>query len=106
MTDGRACLDRLMTEKQWQQQVVDAAKANNWLVYHTYDSRHSAPGFPDLILIRGTELLVIELKRERGTVTLDQERWLRAFSGVAGLTVVVAKPSDWETVDALLRGPA
>jgi hypothetical protein len=104
VTDGRACLDRLMTEKQWMQQVVEAARANNWMVYHTFDSRRSEPGFPDLLCIRDTEMLAIELKRERGTVTLDQERWLRAFSGVAGLTVMVARPSQWGEVEAVLKG--
>lgn len=106
MSEGRALLDRMMTEKQWQQLVVDAARANSWHVYHTFDSRRSEPGFPDLILVRDTEMLVIELKRERGTVTLDQERWLRAFSGVAGITVMVAHPSDWPGIEQTLKGHA
>ncbi len=106
MSNGRQALDQCVREKDWQQTVIDAAKANGWLCYHTFDSRRSESGFPDLILIRDTEMLVIELKRERGTVTLDQEQWLRAFSGVAGLTVMVAKPSDWDEIELVLKGGA
>jgi hypothetical protein len=35
-----------MTERTWQDQVVEAATLFGWAVYHTYDSRRSAPGFP------------------------------------------------------------
>ena len=41
-----------MTEKQFMAQVVELAKLKGWLVYHTYDSRRSEPGFPDLCMVR------------------------------------------------------
>ena len=36
------------TEKGFQAAVVELARLRGWLVYHTYDSRRSAKGFPDL----------------------------------------------------------
>ena len=102
----RAVRDRYVTEKDWQRTVVDAAHALGWLVYHTFDSRRSAPGFPDLILVRDTEMLVLELKTERGRVRPEQAAWLEALSGVAGMTVMLCRPSQWDEVEALLRGDA
>lgn len=40
------------SEKDWQAWVEDAARMNGWLPYHTRDSRKSAEGFPDLVLLR------------------------------------------------------
>lgn len=44
------------------QSVVDAARLNGWLVYHTHDSRRSAEGFPDLVMLRLSRMVVAELK--------------------------------------------
>ena len=41
-----------MTEKQWQALVQETAQLAGWMAYHTYDSRRSAAGFPDLVLAR------------------------------------------------------
>ena len=41
-----------MTEKKFQAAVLQIANMYGWLAYHTHDSRRSAPGFPDLVLVR------------------------------------------------------
>lgn len=38
-------------EKVFQAQVLDLAHLSGWLCYHTHNSRRSAPGFPDLVLV-------------------------------------------------------
>jgi len=55
--------------------------------YHTGDSRKSAPGFPDVLLIvpervNGvcSQQVVMELKRQGERPTKDQERWLDLFT--------------------------
>ena len=63
-----------MTEKQFQAQIVMLAKANGWAVYHTYDSRRSEPGFPDLVLVRD-RVLFRELKTDAGRVSEAQQAW-------------------------------
>jgi hypothetical protein len=91
-------------ERDWQQTVLDAARLLGWLCFHAYDSRRSEPGFPDLVCVKDTELLCIELKNERGRVRPEQERWLDALCNVARMTVMLARPADWETVEAVLKG--
>lgn len=66
-----------MTERQLQEHVVAMAHALGWLVYHTYDSRRSAEGFPDLVLARKGEVLMVELKTEKGRMTEAQRTWQR-----------------------------
>lgn len=54
-----------MTERQFQPQVVQLARLCGWLIYHTFDSRRSAAGFPDLCMVRGDRCLFVELKSDR-----------------------------------------
>jgi VRR-NUC domain len=102
-TSSRAHEAARMTEMQLLQALVDVARLSGWLVFHTYDSRRSAPGFPDLILLRPPRLLVIEAKSLSGRATPEQDTWLSAFAALAeGAEVQVHlwRPSD---LDAALR---
>ena len=63
-----------ITEKIFQGQVIKIAKAFGWLCYHTYDSRRSEPGFPDLVLVRD-KILYREIKTEKGRLTAAQKTW-------------------------------
>ena len=51
-------------------------------------------GFPDLIMIRGDDLLAIELKTDVGYVTTAQRLWLDAFAPIA-LLAAVWRPAQW-----------
>lgn len=86
-----------ISEKAWQQQVVELAELYGWLVYHTYDSRRSNPGWPDLVLCRAPELVVVELKRDKGRLTPAQRVWLDALER-SGVETAVWRPADFETV--------
>ena len=85
-----------MTEKQFQTQVVMVAKANGWLVYHPYDSRRSAPGFPDLVLVRD-RVLYRELKTNTGRVSKAQQEWGDALTK-AGADFKVWRPRDMKAI--------
>ena len=66
-----------MKEKSFQEIVLRVARANSWLCYHTYDSRRSEPGFPDLCMVHPLHGLVfVELKTTKGTITDPQWNWL------------------------------
>jgi Holliday junction resolvase len=65
-----------LSEKELQQRIIDRARALGWLVYHTYNSRHSAAGFPDLVLARDGRVLFVEVKSEKGRLTKAQKEWL------------------------------
>lgn len=79
--DARAALAARVRERDFQQLVLQAAAFYGWLAYHTYDSRRSQPGFPDLVLCHPSgDFLLAELKSERGRVRPEQHRWLAALS--------------------------
>ena len=90
------------------QAVVDAARLQGWLVYHTHDSRSSAAGFPDLVMLRGAYMIVAELKvgkpgTVKGEPTLAQAEWLEAFERVVEYgEVAVWRPEDWPTIEQAL----
>lgn len=63
-----------MTEKQLQNLVLKTAKQFGWAAYHTYDSRRSEPGFPDLVLVKD-RVLFRELKTDTGRISPAQKAW-------------------------------
>jgi len=100
----RRVRDGIQREKEFMQAVLDLARRLGWMAYHTWNSVHSEPGFPDIVAIRGERLVVIECKRGRGRVTDDQERWLRAFDGVcAHVEAYVARSTDGVEFDEIER---
>jgi hypothetical protein len=97
-----------MREADLQQGVVELAQALGFLVYHTHDSRRSAEGFPDLVLVNAhrRRTLFVELKAMRGHVSDAQRRWLQGLAE-AGNHVHLWTPVDWFTgsIERELRGP-
>lgn len=115
------------SEKQLERAIVELAKLNGWLIYHTRDSRGSVAGFPDLTLVRGIRLLFIELKTEKGKVSKAQQEWLDVLGAVAEeaagraedidgewgtgngercqthIEVHVFRPGDWPEIERVLR---
>jgi len=92
------------TEKQFQSAVVQLAKANGFMVYHTHDSRKSEPGFPDLVLCRNGRIIFAELKSESGKLTDAQIKWRDMLSTACGKNVQVATwwPKDWPEIELIL----
>lgn len=111
-----------MTEKQLQQHVLDLARLLGWRAYHTFDSRHSAAGFPDLVLIKPPRLLFVELKSDKGKLSSAQVEWindllfvhfalgqqLRGEPKDVPVRVAVWTPQHWWSgeIDNVLKGEA
>ena len=91
-----------MTEREFQRIVVDLAKLFRWRYYHTYDSRRSNPGFPDLVLVR-ERILYRELKTDKGKLTFEQRQWLEYLTG-AGADAKVWRPADLDDIARELGG--
>lgn len=92
-----------MTEKAFQSQVIRAARSRGWThIYHTQHSIHSAKGYPDLHLLRGTRSLFIELKTMKGRISDAQTEWCRALDA-AGHEAYIFRPSDMAEIDRLLK---
>ena len=62
------------TEKAFQFAVIQLARLNGWMVYHTHDSRRSEPGWPDLALCRPPRLVLAKLKSDRGFLSSRQKQ--------------------------------
>lgn len=102
------------SEKQFQQVVLEAARLLGWRCYHTFDSRHSAAGFPDLVMVKGFRLIFAELKVGKNKTTDAQRDWLADLEVVAQFTesvnapsnveVYVWRPEHWDDIESTLKG--
>jgi hypothetical protein len=106
-SDGRPVITQRglddILEKEWQHTVTDLAKKLGWLSYHTFNSRRSAHGFPDLVLLRD-RVIFLELKRENrktSKLTVEQQVWVRWLIN-AGAEVYVVRPSHLQALADVL----
>lgn len=83
-----------MTESALQNAIIAQALRKGWLIYHTYDSRRSQPGFPDLTLVHPGHGLLLFRETQKGTTTAQQKKWLAALAA-AGQDAKVWRPIDW-----------
>lgn len=100
---ARALLHAEVREKDFMGEIVKDAGLLGWRTYHTLDSRGSAAGFPDLVLVRRDRLVMAEVKREKGRVTAAQQGWLDDLARVATIDTYLWRPSDWPTIEGVLR---
>ncbi|MCC3276390.1 VRR-NUC domain-containing protein [Arthrobacter sp. zg-Y20] len=95
------------TEEQLQANAINAAEQFGWSAYHTYDSRRSRAGFPDLVLWhpRQKRFLLRELKTEQGVLSATQTTTIQTMQA-AGADVAVWRPRDWVSQQIIkeLRG--
>jgi hypothetical protein len=103
MTTARATLDAAMPEKGYMQQIIDLARSTGWLVFHTFDARRSEPGFPDLVMVRGAQLIFLEVKATKTTTSLEQKEWMGRLRQVKYVHADVARPGDWPDLEAALK---
>ena len=95
-----ATLTNAITEKQFQQQIINLAQLFGWLTYHNPDSRRSTPGFPDLVLARNKTIIFAELKTTRGRTTKHQKRWAEHLPHHR-----TWRPDNWPEIEATLTQP-
>ena len=94
--------DNLLNEKDFMESIVQLARSTGWLVYHTYDSRRSEPGFPDLVMTKPKRLVIAEIKTEKGKTSKHQDKWLETLGTARGVEVKVWRPSDWPEIERTL----
>jgi VRR-NUC domain len=106
-----------VSEAELQSAVIELAQMLKWRVMHQRpgltQSGHwrtatqgDGKGWPDLVLVRD-RVLYRELKSARGTLSVEQQDWIKALKR-AGADVDVWRPSDWYdgTIEAQLREEA
>lgn len=96
-------------EADFQAQVTKAARQLGWArVYHTYDSRRSEEGFPDLVLVsrRQRRVIFAELKNDTEQETPEQKLWMDDLGVCSGVEVYLWRFMDWNEILTLLAGPS
>jgi hypothetical protein len=88
-------------EKDFQSRVTDMCDWLGLRYYHTYDSRRSNPGFPDLVIVGPNHLIFVELKATKGRVSAAQQEWISALEA-ADQDAYVWYPEDWPVVQKTL----
>lgn len=96
----------VISEAQWQTQVIELAEALGWHAYHTHDSRRSNPGCPDLELLRGATMLRLELKTEDGKVSGAQQAYIDRLKQIKFVHAAIARPRHWDEIAETLKGAA
>lgn len=90
---------RRATEAAWSETVRALARTTGWACYHTRDSRGSAPGWPDLVLLKPPRCLFRELKvSPRGRPTHAQRAWVDGLLACGLDAAVWTLPDDWGCV--------
>lgn len=92
-----------MSEDDLEDNVMRAAELLGWTAVHHRPARtkdgewrtaiKGQKGFPDLCLARDGQVLLRELKREKGKTSPGQVIWLEALGDFGGIW----RPSDWLT---------
>jgi hypothetical protein len=103
-----------MSEAQMQRTIIQTAQMHGWRVHHDPPVRLSRrdgtfqhitatagdPGFPDLVLARAGEVIIVECKRQVGAQWKPGQReWLMA------LGARVVRPADMDALLIRLRLP-
>ena len=89
--------------------VLELAQWGGWLTAHfrpalTQDGHWVTPvagdgvGFPDLVLVKGTELIIAELKSATGRLRPEQTVWLDRLRDAETIAVEVWRPRDLATI--------
>lgn len=105
-----------MNETDLKSIVINLAKRASWMIHHDLPAMNRRGkwathvegnvGFPDLLLLSPHygQVMVIELKAEKGKTTTSQDTWLDAFA-IAGVENHVVRPSDLEFITHRLTRP-
>lgn len=83
-----------MTERELQEHVRQLCAGLGLFHYHPHSSRHSAPGWPDSVIIGAGGILYRELKTEAGSLSAEQRR-VGELIARAGGDFAVWRPRHW-----------
>jgi len=93
------------SEESFLHRVLEFARLMGWsLRYHTFDSRKSAPGFPDLVLVRAPRVIFAECKTDGAPKELPfaQRLWMHELLRCPGVEFYVFRPRNWLEIERIL----
>lgn len=105
---------KLPNEAEFTAQVIQYARLHGWRVAHFRPAltakgwrtpvQGDGKGFPDLVLVRGGEIVFAELKCGKNKPSAEQREWLDELARNAGVRVREWKPEDWPEIERILGG--
>ena len=102
-TDGTATTTGDLPEARLQERVQALATDGGWRWHHCgAPGGCSGSGWPDLVMLRGGETLIVELKTADGSPTAEQVEWLTAWQR-AGAECHVWRPADLSEITRRLQ---
>jgi hypothetical protein len=104
------------SEKAFQREVVKLAEEAGWMVCHVFRGKTAkgewrtnttAPGYPDLTMVRPGRLVFLELKMPGNTPSPAQQEWVSMLQTVATASDQVVEayvvwPADWPAIVEVL----
>ena len=89
------------SEAQFQARIIYEAHLAGWWVYHTYDSRKSQPGWPDLHMYHAEtgRKLIVECKVNNAYPTFTQKK-VHELMKACGDEVLIWRPQN---IDYILK---
>jgi VRR-NUC domain-containing protein len=97
----QAAVQELATLQGWEWMHIGGRQMVSGF-YRTPVSGSLGPGWPDLVLVRGEQMLFAELKSEKGRLSFPQKMVLNALVRT-GHRVYLWKPSDWDQIVKVLE---
>ena len=117
LTEYQLLRRKEMSEEELLACIIKTAHLFGWLACHQRPMRtkdgewrtgvQGDKGFPDIVLVNETKLLIIEAKSEIGKLALEQEEWIRRLRLAHYKNgVLVLRPSDWFSgkIESILSG--
>lgn len=110
--NGKGCPGGGYNEQIFTREVMKYAKDNRWKAAHFKAAimpsgrwatpvQGDAKGFFDLVLVRDTKFMVVELKMYDGEFSQEQIDWAMAVQA-AGIHYDVWTPEDWDKIRFIL----
>jgi hypothetical protein len=100
-----------MSEDDLLRCVLDLAKLYGWRTLHIRPARtakgYRTPlqgdgvGWPDIFAVKGDNVVIAELKTEKGKTTPEQEAWLAALYYHCDNEPMIWRPADWHSGEIL-----
>jgi len=102
-----------ITEEEFSKNVIRVAQLCHWKVahfrsvkiqrqdgsvYYATPVQADGAGFPDLLMMRDSRLVIAELKSETGKTSADQDAWIKGLRICDEPTVKLWKPSNWDDI--------
>ncbi len=75
--------------------IVNEAQTKNWGAINKARRMGKAKGVPDYLIVKGRELIFVELKRTKGgVVSEEQKQWIEALNRVEGVRAGICRGAE------------